>query len=84
MTPPATGMQPRHGSGRIRIRCPRCTWEPGRHDRWMCRCLHVWNTFDTHGLCPACAYQWLETQCLRCLVMSPHEHWYVEETGPTA
>ena len=67
--------------GRSRIRCPRCSWEPGPHDRWMCLCLHVWNTFDTRGVCPACAHKWLETECLRCMAMSLHEDWYVQEPG---
>ncbi len=61
------------------IRCPRCKWRPRKRDRWQCRCHHVWNTFDTHGLCPACHYQWRETACLACLVMSPHEDWYASE-----
>lgn len=61
------------------IRCPRCGWQPGSGDRWMCSCLHVWNTFDTRGICPACGQQWLDTQCLSCGAWSPHEEWYVEE-----
>ena len=67
-----------HG-GRGRIRCPKCGWEPGRSDTWACTCLHVWNTFDTHGECPACRKQWLETQCLRCNEWSLHDAWYVHE-----
>lgn len=61
-----------------RIRCPKCKWQPNRSSRWQCRadCRHVWNTFDTHGVCPACGYAWRETQCLRCHVMSPHVDWY--------
>jgi hypothetical protein len=59
-----------------RIRCPRCQWQPGRDDRWSCKCGHSWNTFDTHGVCPACAVAWRETQCLRCGQWSPHEDWY--------
>ena len=70
--------------GLVRLRCPNCGWEPGSHDRWMCLCLNVWNTFDTRGLCPACRHQWLETQCLRCEVMARHEDWYVEEPGPSS
>jgi hypothetical protein len=62
--------------GRRRIRCPRCGWEPGRHDRWMCTCLHSWNTFDTGGVCPACERRWTETQCRRCAAWSRHEDWY--------
>ncbi len=72
-------------TGRSGIRCPRCRWQPSRHDRWTCNCTHVWNTFDTRGICPACGYQWRETQCPRCSEWSPHEDWYLGEvpTGVT-
>jgi len=66
-------------TGRRRIRCPRCGWEPGRHDRWACTCLHSWNTFDTGGVCPACGREWSETQCLRCNAWSRHADWYTDE-----
>jgi hypothetical protein len=72
------------GGGGRRIRCPRCGWEPGRDDRWTCTCLHVWNTFDTGGVCPGCGHTWDETQCLRCQAWSPHIDWYVDEGGPDA
>jgi hypothetical protein len=59
-----------------RIRCPKCKWQPGRADRWQCACRHVWNTFDTRGVCPACRFAWQDTQCLRCHEWSPHIEWY--------
>jgi hypothetical protein len=62
-----------------RIRCPRCGWQPRRHDRWSCNCGHLWNTFETRGVCPACGRVWRETQCLRCHEWSPHEAWYVRD-----
>jgi hypothetical protein len=62
--------------GRRGVSCPRCAWEPGRDDLWMCVCLHAWNTFDTGGLCPACGRPWAETQCLHCKEWSPHREWY--------
>jgi hypothetical protein len=62
--------------GEGRIRCPKCRWMPGKHDRWMCNCLHIWNTFDTGGVCPACLKQWTVTQCLACHKISPHSDWY--------
>jgi hypothetical protein len=62
-----------------RIRCPRCGWEPGRDDLWMCTCFHAWNTFDTGGVCPACSRRWTETQCLRCGQWSLHVRWYQGE-----
>ncbi len=61
-----------------RIRCPRCRWVPGRHDRWVCvpACGRVWNTFETGGRCPGCGCQWLETRCQACHRWSPHRDWY--------
>lgn len=63
-----------------RIRCPRCQWQPAPNDTWRCDpgCLHVWNTFETRGVCPACSKQWTQTACLRCHVWSPHDDWYEE------
>ena len=67
----------------LRIRCPKCQWEPRKHDTWVCSpgCGHWWNTFDTYGLCPGCQKQWRETECLRCSVMSPHDLWYETVRG---
>jgi hypothetical protein len=64
-----------------RIRCPKCGWEPVKTDRWFCEpgCGHGWNTFETHGLCPACAKQWTETSCHRCNQWSRHDDWYETE-----
>jgi len=59
-----------------RIRCPLCGWRPTKHDRWLCKCGHIWNTFDTGGVCPACIYQWTLTACLACLRFSRHSDWY--------
>ncbi len=73
--------QPGEDAGRPRgphIRCPRCGWRPGAQDRWMCQCHHVWNTFDTGGVCPGCLYQWKITQCLSCGRMAPHSDWYAQ------
>jgi len=67
--------------GGPRIRCPRCRWQPRAYSRWSCRCGHVWNTFDTAGLCPACGYQWLWTACPACHVWSPHRDWYEDPDG---
>jgi hypothetical protein len=65
------------GSGRIR--CPLCRWTPERRHRWQCRCGCVWNTFETRGRCPQCAFKWLQTQCLKCKQWSAHEDWYVKD-----
>ena len=77
--PPVTDERPGERPGGTRVRCPRCGWEPGKHDKWMCHCLHAWNTFETRGVCPACGRRWEETQCPRCLAWSRHEDWYVED-----
>ena len=69
-------------TGTRKIRCPKCAWTPGKHDRWMCACGHRWNTFDTRGICPACDAAWRDTQCLRCQAWSPHDDWYVDEDAP--
>ncbi len=60
------------------IRCPKCQWKPRAKFLWSCNCGHHWNTFDTHGLCPECEYQWELTGCHQCGAMSPHLEWYVE------
>jgi len=67
----------------LRIRCPLCAWQPEKKDRWMCwpGCQHVWNTFETAGVCPGCAKHWHSTVCLRCQQWSAHEDWY-ERTSP--
>jgi hypothetical protein len=61
-----------------KIRCPKCAWEPAKPDRWLCEpgCGHVWNTFETRGVCPQCSKQWQDTMCLRCLQRSRHDDWY--------
>jgi hypothetical protein len=59
-----------------RIRCPLCGWRPRRTDRWVCGCGESWNTFDTGGRCPACAFQWPWTECHRCHRRSDHDRWY--------
>jgi hypothetical protein len=61
-----------------RIRCPKCGWEPAKVDRWLCEpgCGHVWNTFETRGICPGCNKPWTETVCLRCHQWSNHDNWY--------
>ncbi len=62
-----------------RVRCPKCNWSPGAKDLWICKCHHVWNTFDTGGVCPSCLYQWKVTQCLSCKQVSNHSDWYTHQ-----
>jgi hypothetical protein len=62
-----------------KIYCPLCAWKPLASSRWSCFCQHVWNTFNTRGLCPACGKQWEDTVCLECHRWSRHEEWYHED-----
>lgn len=72
-----------------RIRCPLCRWQPDSSSSWVCGgdgppeyfigCGTIWNTFDTHGVCPGCDHQWLWTDCLSCENSSLHEAWYTDE-----
>lgn len=59
-----------------KIACPSCDWEPQKDSTWRCDCGHVWNEFQTKGLCPHCGRQWEDTQCHVCGVWSPRESWY--------
>lgn len=61
------------------IRCPKCGWVPVQEARWGCKCGHVWNTFETRGLCPACQHQWEVTLCYGCHETSRHADWYHQE-----
>jgi hypothetical protein len=61
-----------------RIRCPLCGWSPRNHHVWSCSCVHLWNTFVTGGVCPACLHQWTSTQCLSSNGWSPHSDWYAQ------
>lgn len=73
-----------------RIRCPHCSWQPGKSSRWFCGdcdypeyfyggCGTSWNTFETGGICPGCAHKWIWTSCLRCAKWSRHVDWYEKE-----
>ena len=64
---------------RPRIRCPLCYWVPRASDRWFCYCGCSWNTFETGGCCPECAFQWNETKCLACDRWSKHQLWYARD-----
>lgn len=64
----------------IRIRCPKCEWEPDGKPHWKCSCGNAWDTFSTAGRCPACGKIWMDTQCIPlaggCVASSPHLDWY--------
>jgi len=65
-----------------RIRCPKCSWQPRKRDRWFCNKCNQghWNTFETRGVCPVCGYHWTWTACLSCAEWSLHEEWYEKRT----
>jgi hypothetical protein len=70
------------------IACPKCDWRPSGDHRWRCSCGHIWNTFQTHGVCPKCGRRWKTTQCTvpsqgGCRQWSDHEEWYHEDEGLT-
>jgi predicted amidophosphoribosyltransferase len=61
----------------VRIRCPKCSWEPVESSQWACSvCYTWWNTFSTGGRCPKCGEIYKHTQCLECEKWSPHLDWY--------
>ncbi len=76
------GATMRSPDGRL-IRCPKCLFRPPVDLRWGCKCSHHWNTFWTSGRCPACHFQWEETQCPRCGEMSQHWAWYLMDSTPS-
>jgi hypothetical protein len=71
----------------VEIYCPRCAWHPQSNSLWLCApsgggCGHVWNTFDTRGICPNCQWQWHVTACLSCHRYSAHVSWYHDPKPP--
>jgi len=66
-----------------KIACPKCNWEPDGGDYWACSsCSHVWDTFSTGAVCPACNSRHKYTQCIAhkggCSQSSLHIDWYRE------
>lgn len=64
----------------IKIRCPKCEWEPDGKPYWQCSCGNTWDTFSTGGRCTKCTKVWEDTQCISnaggCDKTSPHLDWY--------
>ncbi|GAB4572889.1 MAG: hypothetical protein Kow0077_13550 [Anaerolineae bacterium] len=67
----------------MKIACPKCNWHPPAGARWQCTCGHMWHSFATHGVCPACSKRWQMTQCHACHVWSDHEDWYHDDDDLT-
>lgn len=61
---------------KIEIKCPKCKWKPNSEKLWQCTCNHIWNTFDTGGICPKCKKKWEDTCCPKCHKWSKHLAWY--------
>lgn len=64
----------------IKIRCPKCHWEPDGKPYWQCGCGHQFDAFVSAGTCPECGKDWEFTQCVDfaggCNHVSPHLDWY--------
>jgi hypothetical protein len=64
----------------IKIRCPKCSWEPDGKPYWQCGCGNQFDAFITAGTCPECKKDWEFTQCVDfaggCNHVSPHLDWY--------
>jgi hypothetical protein len=63
------------------VSCPFCGWKPQEGDLWVCdECKTKWNTFQTHGKCPGCDKQFIDTQCKKssggCGQVSLNVEWY--------
>jgi len=73
-------MNPMASKRKIEILCPKCGWRPSEDSIW-CHdpgCGHIWNAFDTGGICPNCGGGGTTTQCPACGACSPHSAWYRE------
>lgn len=57
--------------------CPDCGEPPPCGEYWQCEhCLTHFDTFATHGRCPACGAWYLETACPHCQAASHVDGWY--------
>lgn len=61
---------------KIVIICNRCRWELDHQVYWKCSCHHVWNVFETKGLCPECDTFWNLIQCPNCFFPLFIKEWY--------
>lgn len=74
----ANGPPMRSPDGRL-IRCPKCLFQPPADHRWICKCDHVWNTFETSGHCPSCHVNWVVVVCPHCGEPHDRQRWYAPE-----
>jgi Zn-dependent protease len=58
--------------------CPSCQTAPPFGAYWQCgQCGQPFDTFQTHGVCPHCAAQFLTTTCMDCGQQHPINDWIV-------
>jgi Zn-dependent protease len=58
--------------------CPSCRTAPPLGAYWQCgRCQQLFDTFQTNGICPHCAAQFVTTVCLDCGEHYPLNNWIV-------
>ena len=74
----ANGPRMRSPDGRL-IRCPKCLFQPPADHRWICKCDHVWNAFETSGHCPSCHVNWVVVVCPSCGKVTDRQRWYAPE-----
>jgi hypothetical protein len=74
----ANGPTMRSPDGRL-VRCPKCLFHPPADHRWICKCDHVWNAFETVGHCPSCHVNWVVIVCPRCGEVADRQRWYAPE-----
>jgi Zn-dependent protease len=56
--------------------CPTCKTSPPLGPHWRCRnCGQAFDTFESRAVCPHCAAQYPNTQCLNCGSQHPLSEW---------
>jgi Zn-dependent protease len=67
---------------RVGFACPSCRTAPLLGAFWKCsQCKQPFDTFETRGVCPHCAYAHVTTICSDCQELHPMNEWVV---GPYA
>ena len=61
------------------FKCPSCRTAPPIGTYWRCgNCEHMFDTFETRGMCPHCGVQYATTTCLDCREQRPISEWVVD------
>jgi Zn-dependent protease len=59
--------------------CPSCRTAPPLGAFWKCaRCNSLFDTFETHAVCPHCSARYAATTCLDCQAQSSPEAWVTD------